>query len=61
MANPGATRMTLCLAVNYPDSTVAQLTVGSDGHGGVMLVWRTLAQVRNREPYIIEAIYDNVG
>jgi hypothetical protein len=26
--------------VTYPDSTVAQLTVGSDGHGGVMIVWR---------------------
>jgi dolichol-phosphate mannosyltransferase len=23
-------------------------------------LWRTLAQVRNREPYIIETIYDNV-
>ena len=27
-------------SVTYPDSTVAQLTVGSDGEGGVMLVWR---------------------
>jgi len=27
-------------SVTYPDSTVAQLTVASDGHGGVMIVWR---------------------
>ncbi len=24
-------------------------------------LWRTLAQVRNRDPYIVEAIYDDVG
>ena len=24
-------------------------------------LWRTLAQVRNRDPYIIDAIYYNVG
>jgi hypothetical protein len=28
------------MSVTYPDFTVAQLTVGSDGQGGVMLVWR---------------------
>lgn len=27
--------------VSYPDSTNVQLSVGSDGQGGVMLVWRT--------------------
>jgi hypothetical protein len=27
-------------SVTYPESTLAQLTVGSDGQGGVMLVWR---------------------
>jgi len=27
--------------ITYPDSTVAQLTAGSDGQNGVMLVWRT--------------------
>lgn len=26
--------------INYPDETVTQLAVGSDGGGGVMLVWR---------------------
>jgi len=31
-------------AINYPDSTIAQLTVGSDGHGGVMLVWRAASR-----------------
>jgi len=29
--------------VSYPDSTNVQLTVGSDGQGGVMLVWRTIS------------------
>lgn len=29
------------ISVTYPDSMVAQLTVGCDGHGGVMLVWRS--------------------
>jgi hypothetical protein len=29
--------------VTYPNSANAQLTVGSDGQGGVMLVWRTTA------------------
>ena len=32
------------IVIDYPDSTVAQLTVGSDGQGGVMLVWRTASQ-----------------
>ena len=27
--------------VDYPNSTNSQLTVGADGKGGVMLVWRT--------------------
>ncbi|MGD9100327.1 MAG: sialidase family protein [Anaerolineae bacterium] len=27
--------------IDYPDNMVRQLTVGSDGRGGVMLVWRT--------------------
>ena len=30
--------------IEYPESTVAQLTVGSDGQGGVMLVWRTTSR-----------------
>ena len=30
--------------ITHPDSTVAQLTVGSDGQGGVILVWRTTSQ-----------------
>jgi len=30
--------------INSPDETVVQLTVGSDGQGGVMLVWRTTSQ-----------------
>lgn len=28
--------------ITYPDSSVAQLTAGSNGQGGVMLVWRTV-------------------
>lgn len=32
------------LAVTYPITTVAQLTVGSDGRGGVMLVWRATSR-----------------
>jgi hypothetical protein len=32
------------IVVTHPDSTVAQLTVGSDGRGGVMLVWRAVSQ-----------------
>lgn len=31
-------------SVTYPDSTVAQLTVGSDGQDGVMLVWRATSR-----------------
>jgi len=31
-------------SVTYPDSTVAQLTAGSDGRGGVMLVWRAASR-----------------
>jgi len=31
-------------SVSYPDSANAQLTVGSDGSGGVMLVWRTTSR-----------------
>jgi hypothetical protein len=30
--------------ITYPDSTVAQLTVGSNGQGGVMLVWRAASR-----------------
>ena len=30
--------------LSYPDSTVAQLTVASDGQGGVMLVWRATSR-----------------
>jgi len=30
------------LKVDYPNSTNMQLTVGADGKGGVMLVWRTV-------------------
>ncbi len=30
--------------ITYPESTVAQLTVGSDGQGGVMLVWRATSR-----------------
>jgi hypothetical protein len=30
--------------ITYPDSTVAQMTVGSDDQGGVMLVWRTASR-----------------
>ena len=30
--------------INYPDTSVADLTVGSDDKGGVMLVWRSMAQ-----------------
>lgn len=29
------------LSITHPDSTVAQLAVGSDNQGGVILVWRT--------------------
>jgi hypothetical protein len=32
------------ISVTYPDLTVAQLTVGSDGQGGVMLVWRATSR-----------------
>jgi hypothetical protein len=31
-------------SVSYPESTVAQLTVGSNGQGGVMLVWRATSR-----------------
>jgi len=30
------------LKVDYPNSTNMQLTVGADGNGGIMLVWRTV-------------------
>lgn len=30
--------------MTFPDSTVAQLSVGSDGEGGVMLVWRSTSR-----------------
>jgi hypothetical protein len=30
-------------SVSYPNSTNAQLSVGADGQGGVMLVWRTIS------------------
>jgi hypothetical protein len=29
------------MVIDYPDAMTAQLTVGSDGHGGTMLVWRS--------------------
>ncbi len=29
------------LVVSYPNNTNLQLTVGADGKGGIMLVWRT--------------------
>ena len=32
------------ISVSYPESTVAQLTVGSNGQGGVMLVWRATSR-----------------
>lgn len=32
------------MTVTYPVTTVAQLTVGSDGQGGVMLVWRATSR-----------------
>ncbi len=31
-------------SVSYPEATNAQLTVGSDGNGGVMLVWRATSR-----------------
>jgi len=32
------------ISVDYPEATVAQLTVGADDHGGVMLVWRATSR-----------------
>jgi hypothetical protein len=32
------------MVITHPESTVAQLTVGSDGQGGVMLVWRAASR-----------------
>ena len=32
------------IVIDYPDSTVAQLTVVSNGQGGVMLVWRATSR-----------------
>lgn len=37
--------------VSYPVPGVAQLTVGADGQGGVMLVWRVTAREYNRIYY----------
>lgn len=32
------------MVIEYPEATVVQLTVGSDGAGGVMLVWRATSR-----------------
>jgi dolichol-phosphate mannosyltransferase len=58
------------LTVGHPVSGWAPLMVVTLVMGGVQMLmlgiigeylWRTLAQVRSRDPYIIEAIYDDVG
>jgi hypothetical protein len=40
----GGETWTPTTVITYPDSTVAQLTVGSNGQGGVMLVWRAASR-----------------
>ena len=42
-ANGGET-WTPAQIITYPETTVAQLTAGSDGRGGVMLVWRATSR-----------------
>lgn len=39
-SSDGGKTWTSPTVINYPDETVTQLTVGSNGEGGVMLVWR---------------------
>lgn len=38
----GGETWTLPTVIDYPDETAVQLVVGSDGQGGVMLVWRSM-------------------
>ena len=40
-SSDGGTTWAPTTVITYPDSTVAQLTVGSSGEGRVMLVWRS--------------------
>ena len=40
------------LKVDYPNSTNMQLTVGADGNGGVLLVWRTIDPIYTGIYYI---------
>ncbi len=43
-SNDGGNTWSAPTIISYPNSTNAQLTVGGDGRGGVMLVWRTTSR-----------------
>lgn len=43
-SSDGGSTWAPAITVTYPVSGVAQLAVGSDGDGGVMLVWRTVSR-----------------
>jgi len=43
-SSDGGETWTPTTVITHPDSTVAQLTVGSDGQNGVMLVWRATSR-----------------
>jgi len=40
-SSDGGETWTSPMIIDYPDETVVQLTVGSNGQGGIMLVWRS--------------------